>query len=157
MDSDTKETVIFGLTGLVVACVLYCITIIPMHELGHAAVCMYEEYDPVLTFDGRLGIRCEGIEPPFWPYHMMGGTFGAAAALTLYVLGRVVRAPVLMLASIPMAVSQTVKAVMETAFHVEYMSDPLTPLLAVVPAVYVGYMLVAHRRSRAGRNLLNIE
>ena len=155
MNPDIWKTVNFGMYGLMVAGIFYCITITPMHELGHAAVCMYEGHDPVLTFNGNLGIRCEGIGQPFWQYYVMGGTFGVAAALALYGLGRVMHAPLLILAAIPIAVSQTGTAIMETAFHVEYILNPLASLLILIPAICVGCVLVTYRRSRIGCRLLS--
>ena len=153
-----KETLCFGLTGLIITGVFYCITIVPMHELGHAAVCMDGGHSPVLIFDGRVGIKCDGIGAPFWPYHVMGGVFGMVGASVLYGIGRLIRAPHMLLAAVTLAVEEACVTIVETVFHVQYIEDPLTPLLYTVPTVYVGLMLVMHRQSnRVARLMLLAE
>ena len=156
MNPDVKKAINFGVFGLLVAAILSYITITPMHELGHAAVCMHDGHEAVLTFNGRMGIKCDGIGPPFGPYHVMGGVFGVGAASILYVIGRIAHAPVLLLAAIPLGIMEAGTAVLETIYHTAYVLNPATPLLSFIPAAYVGVMLVMRRHSRIVRKLLSI-
>ncbi|MDE0526394.1 MAG: hypothetical protein OXI27_07370 [Thaumarchaeota archaeon] len=156
MNPDTKKAVDFGMSGLAAVAIFYLVSIVPMHELGHAAVCMHEGHEPVLTFNGRLGIQCDGIGFPREPYYVMGGVFGMGAAAMLYLTGRIVHASVLLLAAIPLGIMEAGTAVLETWVHYEYVQDPQTSLLAFIPAVYVGIMLVACRHNRMVRKLLAI-
>ena len=154
MNHDTKKAVCFGLIGLIVTGLLYVGVIIPMHELGHATICMNRGHFPALTFDGRVGIKCDGIEPPLEPYYMMGGIFGVVAALFLYGIGWLIRIPQMLFAAVILTIEEICIAIVETIAHGEYIHNPLTALVCAVPIVYVGFMLVMYRRNSHVARLL---
>lgn len=81
-----------------------------------------------------------------------------AAASVLYSIGRLIRAPHMLLAAVILAIEEACVAIVETVFHVQYIEDPLTPLLYAVPTVYGELMLVMYRRSnRVARLMLRAE
>jgi hypothetical protein len=96
-----------------------------IHELGHILVCTSNGYDYAFTVgDLALNVRCTSTPQPILWYFALGGIFGLASTLSLFLFKTVRIIPGIFIGVSVTAFDHFLKAIFETFTHSAYLNDP---------------------------------
>ena len=95
-----------------------------IHELGHILVCASNGYDYAFTVgDLALNVHCTSTPQPILWYFALGGIFGLASTLSLFLFKTVRSIPGIFIGVSVTAFDHFLKAIFETFTHSAYLND----------------------------------
>lgn len=96
-----------------------------IHELGHILVCASNGYDYAFTVGNlALNVRCTSTPQPILWYFALGGIFGLASTLSLFLFKTVRTIPGIFIGVSVTAFDHFLKSIFETFTHSAYLNDP---------------------------------
>lgn len=138
LTSVATITPLFFLTGFV-------------HEIGHIVVCVSNGFDYQFYF-GQLAmnVQCSDTPQPVLLYFASGGIFGLVSSLMLFLSKRIRKNTGVFIGVAVIAFDHFLKAIFETFFHSDYLSNPnLFMFLSIMLVVFwISLYWFFHQRSK---------